>query len=98
MSREVLLKVSSSAIEFADATTTQTSPMASDGSAAFEKARQPESGASPAVAAGARATVGARSSAVEGMFRAMAHSRLRSLGSAGDPHGQEDCPRKTCEG
>ena len=75
MSREVLLNVTISAIEFADATTTQMSPIASDGSAAVSPARQPESAASMALAAGACARVGGRSRAVEEELRAMALAR-----------------------
>ena len=44
MSREVLLKVTSSAIEFADVMTIQASPIASAGAAASVSARRPAVG------------------------------------------------------
>jgi hypothetical protein len=78
MSRDVLLKLTSSAIEFADATTTQTSPMAMDGTAAASPARQLESDSAMAVADEACDADG-RSSAVEDVLTAMALARRRQF-------------------
>ena len=81
MSREVLLNVTSSAIELADATMTQTSPIASDGSAVIHAARRLDTGVPTAGMVGAGATDG-RSSAAEELLRAMALSRRGSLRTA----------------
>ena len=74
MSREVLLKVTSSAIELAEASTTQISPMAMDGPAARSAADRLALGEA-ADAAGGR--LARRSSAVEAVCRAMVVARRR---------------------
>src|SRR5262245_42956941 len=77
MSREVLLKVTSSAIELADASTTQSSPMAIDGPAARSSARRLTLGEAAGASGGRLAR--RSSAAVEAVCRVMVVARRRRI-------------------
>src|SRR3954470_19198987 len=100
MSREVLLKVSSSAIELADATTTQTSPIRMDGAAARRPARQPGLSASEGSPRGGAASPSRSADAMLRMVlvtrdgRPKPRRRTRSFGRAAPVH-QDSAPQSS---